>query len=82
MTTPFSGGLLDRSPSLLDEGALESIRVPDEAFEIRLQMQQYELCIKLEAEGVAKGGFDGKAAQIVRGAPQAPQHGGVGAPPD
>src|SRR3982074_1197711 len=78
MTSPFSRGLLDGLPSLLDERGLEAVRISDEALEIGLKVQQHELGIQFEAERVAEGGFDGEATKIVGCAPETPQHGRVG----
>jgi hypothetical protein len=52
---------------------VDAIGEGDELFEIGLEVQQYELGVELEAEGVAEGGFEREATEIVGRAVQAPE---------
>jgi hypothetical protein len=60
-------------PTLGLERRVDAIGEGDELFEIGLEVQQDELRVQLETEGVAEGCFEGEAAQIVGRTVQAPQ---------
>jgi hypothetical protein len=60
-------------PALSLEGRVDAIGEGDELFETGLEVQQHELGVELEAEGVAERCFEGEAAEIVGSAVQAPQ---------
>jgi hypothetical protein len=73
MSTPCCGWLLERLPALGLERRLDAIGEGNELLEIGLKVQQHELAVQLETEGVAEGCFEGEAAEIVRRAVQAPE---------
>jgi hypothetical protein len=73
MSTPCCGWLLERLPALGLQRRADAIGVGDELFEIGLEVQQDELGVELETEGVAEGCLEGEAAEVVGLAVQAPQ---------
>ncbi len=54
------------APSAQTEGGLNAVGVRDHRFEGRLQMQEHELGVELEAERVAERRFKREPAQVVR----------------
>jgi hypothetical protein len=60
-------------PTLGLERRVDAIGEGDELIEIGLKVQQHELRVQLETEGVAEGCFEGEAAKIVGCTVQAPQ---------
>jgi len=52
---------------------VDAIGEGDELFEIGWEVQEHELGVELEAEGVPEGGFERQNAQIDRRAVQAPE---------
>jgi hypothetical protein len=73
MSTPYLRWLLERLPALSLERRVDAIGEGDELLEIGLKVQQYELRVQLETEGVAEGGLEREAAEIVGRTVQAPQ---------
>jgi hypothetical protein len=73
MSTPCWRRVVERLPALSLECRVNPIGEGDELFEIGLEVQQHELGVELEAEGVAEGCFEGEAAKIVGRAMQAPK---------
>ena len=60
-------------PALSLQRRVDAIGEGDELFEIGLEVQQHELGVELQAEGVAEGGLEGKGAQCVGRTVQAPE---------
>ena len=56
-------------PALRQQRGFEAISSGDEGVQTGLQVQQHELAIEFEAEGVPERRFDREAAEIVGGAP-------------
>ena len=66
----------DDLPPLRDQCRFDAVRIRDEAFQIRREVQQHELGIQFKTEGITEGGLDGEAAEIVRRTAQAPEQDG------
>ena len=65
MTTPFGGRGIEHLPALCDQRRFDALGIGDQALQTGLEMQQHQLRIELETEGVAERRLDRETAEIV-----------------